>query len=112
MSEIEVTKRDIQRIKKEFREHHTIEGTKKPVILDDFSARLIALNRKGFRMWKSSIHKSHRMNKWHTEVRAPAGTPRYYNCRQCTKCGGEQKYHAAGRFIDSPLLRECRKCEE
>jgi len=105
---IEVTKRDIQRVKKEFREKHKIEGTNKPVILDDFSAKLIAQNRKGFQLWKSSIHKSHRMSKWITDIRSPAGTPRFYRCRHCTKCGYEQIYHAAGRFIDPPLLRECK----
>lgn len=106
--QIEVTKRDIQRIKKEFREKHKIEGTNKPVILDDFSAKLIVQNRKGFRMWKSSIHKTHKMSQWHSDIRCPASTPRFYNCRHCTKCGFEQIYHSAGRFIDSPLLRECK----
>lgn len=45
-------------------------------------------------------HPSHRMSKWEVDVRAPAGTPRFYSVRQCVRCGEEEMKHAAGHFVD------------
>jgi hypothetical protein len=56
---------------------------------------------------KRAIHKSHRMGKSFTDVRAPAGTPRFYGVRQCKGCGGEEIEHAAGQFTDYDLVKPC-----
>ena len=56
---------------------------------------------------KRPIHKSHRMGKRHTDVRAPAGTPRFYAVRQCKGCGAEEIEHAAGQFTDDGLVKPC-----
>lgn len=50
-------------------------------------------------------HRSHRMVRWETDIRAPAGTPRFYRVRSCTRCGEEEAIHAAGHFrgrLDEP----------
>ena len=47
------------------------------------------------------------MNEWHTEIRAPVGTPRFYAVRQCKICDYEQSEHPAGRFIDHQLKMAC-----
>lgn len=57
---------------------------------------------------KRTIHVSHRMGKSFTDVRAPAGTPRFYGVRQCEDCGAEEIEHAAGQFTDDDLVRSCR----
>lgn len=57
---------------------------------------------------KRTIHTSHRMGKWITDVRAPAGTPRFYGVRQCKGCGAEEIEHAAGQFTDDDLAKPCR----
>lgn len=54
---------------------------------------------------KTVPNKSHRMGRWRTEVRSPAGTPRFYRVRNCTKCGGEEMEHAAGHFFEGLLVR-------
>jgi|GEM_PF-5904178 len=51
---------------------------------------------------------SHRMGRWHTDIRCPASTPRFYTCRECVKCGEGQMYHAAGIFNDPGLSEECQ----
>lgn len=45
-------------------------------------------------------HPSHEMTEWRTEIRAPAGTPRFYGVRECTACGGEEMQHPAGHFLN------------
>lgn len=57
---------------------------------------------------KRPIHKTHRMGKAYSDVRAPAGTPRFYSVRQCKDCGGEEIMHAAGQFTDDDLVQACR----
>lgn len=57
---------------------------------------------------KRPIHTSHRMGKSFTDVRAPAGTPRFYGVRQCKGCGGEEIGHAAGQFTDDDLTKPCQ----
>lgn len=57
---------------------------------------------------KRLIHESHRMGKPFTDVRAPAGTPRFYGVRQCRDCEGEEIEHAAGQFTDDDLVKPCR----
>ncbi len=56
---------------------------------------------------KRAIHSSHRMGKRYTDVRAPAGTPRFYSVRQCKGCGAEEIEHAAGQFTDDDLVKPC-----
>lgn len=106
-SSIVITKKEIEAIKKEYREKHKIEGTNKPVILDDNLAEYILKARKYREQWLNSIHKSHKMNKWHSAIRSPAGTPRFYGVRECKNCGFEQMEHPAGRFMDEQLKRPC-----
>ena len=57
---------------------------------------------------KRSIHTSHRMGKPFTDVRSPAGTPRFYGVRQCKDCKAEEIHHAAGQFTDDDLGRPCK----
>lgn len=56
---------------------------------------------------KRAIHQSHRMGKPFTDVRAPAGTPRFYSVRECSGCGAEEIEHAAGQFTDDDLIKAC-----
>lgn len=57
---------------------------------------------------KRPIHESHRMGKVFSDVRAPAGTPRFYSVKQCRGCQGEEIAHAAGQFTDDDLVAPCR----
>ena len=57
---------------------------------------------------KRKVHTSHRMGKSFTDVRAPAGTPRFYGVRKCKGCGAEEIEHAAGQFADDDLVKLCR----
>jgi hypothetical protein len=107
MIPIKVTKKEIEKIKKEYFEKHKIIGTDIPVTLTDQTAKIIAESRKIRRRWLTSIDKSHKMSKWHTEIRSPAGTPRFYGVRECKNCGFEQIEHPAGRFMDNELKRKC-----
>lgn len=104
---ITVTKREIEKIKKEYREKHKVEGTNRPVILDDNLAEYILKSRKYRKQWLESVDKTHKMSKWHSEIRSPAGTPRFYGVRECKICGFEQMEHPAGRFMDEQLKRKC-----
>jgi hypothetical protein len=56
---------------------------------------------------KRPIHVSHRMGKNYSDVRAPAGTARFYSVRQCKGCQGEEIMHAAGQFTDDDLVKPC-----
>ena len=56
---------------------------------------------------KRPIHMSHRMGRAFTDVRAPAGTPRFYSVRECQECGAEEIAHAAGQFTDDALVKPC-----
>jgi hypothetical protein len=47
------------------------------------------------------------MGKSYSDVRAPAGTPRFYSVRQCKGCGAEEIEHAAGQFTDDDLVKTC-----
>ena len=58
------------------------------------------------------IHNSHNMSGWKTQIRAPAGTPRFYAVRQCEQCGGEKIKHPAGHFVDKWLYDPCVGDEE
>jgi len=57
---------------------------------------------------KRKVHTSHRMAKSFTDVRAPAGTSRFYGVRRCKGCGGEEIEHAAGQFTDDALVKPCQ----
>jgi hypothetical protein len=56
--------------------------------------------------WKP-VHPSHEMTPARSEIRAPAGTPRFYGVRNCRRCGAEQAEHPAGRFMDAELRVRC-----
>lgn len=56
---------------------------------------------------RSKIDKSHKLTKWHTDIRAPAGTPRFYGVRHCKYCELEEIEHAAGHIIDPGLFKKC-----
>ena len=56
---------------------------------------------------KRQIHESHRMGKEFSDVRAPAGTPRFYGVRRCDYCEAEEIAHPAGAFTDDDLVRPC-----
>ena len=56
---------------------------------------------------KRPIHVSHRMGRPYPDVRAPAGTPRFYTVRQCRNCGAEEIEHAAGQITDDALVKRC-----
>jgi len=58
---------------------------------------------------KRRVHASHRMGKPFTDVRAPAGTPRFYSVRECQDCGAEEIEHAAGQSTDDDLVKPCCK---
>lgn len=55
---------------------------------------------------------SHKMSKWQTDVRAPAGTPRFYSVSSCKLCGAEMIKHPAGERMDDDLTRLCLVSEE
>lgn len=57
------------------------------------------------------IHNTHIMTEWHTEIRSPAGTPRFYGVRECKKCKAEESKHPAGHFIDEELYTACGEVE-
>ena len=112
---IKVTKKEIEEIKKEYLEEHTYIGTDTPVILNDMSAEHIVRSKKFHEAWKDNVHSSHEMGDWFTDIRAPVGTPRFYGCQECKKCGAEHIYHSAGRFKDKELLYPCEgelKCQK
>lgn len=56
-----------------------------------------------------SPHPSHDMGKYHTEIRAPAGTERFYGVRKCKVCSAEQLDHPAGHFMDEELKQPCMR---
>jgi hypothetical protein len=51
-------------------------------------------------------HSSHSLTKWGSEVRSPAGEPRFYGVRRCRHCGADELKHPAGHFLDG-LLGPC-----
>jgi len=58
--------------------------------------------------WKHKPHSTHKMGKGHSEILAPAGTPRFYYVRECKLCGAGQAEHSAGKFCDAELLKPCK----
>lgn len=75
--------------------------------MDEKVAKILIESRRRREAWLNSIHETHDMNDWHTEIRAPVGTPRFYAVRQCNNCEHEQSEHPAGRFMDSQLKGKC-----
>jgi hypothetical protein len=105
---MEFTKKEIKKVIDEYYNEHTVVGTKdKPVVIDERTAVLILESRRRKEEFINSVDDSHDMNEWHTDVRAPVGTARFYSVRQCRRCGYEQGIHAAGRYIDPWLKRRC-----
>jgi hypothetical protein len=106
MSKHEVKPEEILEIKQEYFEKKVI-GTSKPVIINNDVAKILVRSRKHFHKYLNSVHESHEMTDWRTEIMAPAGTSRFYKYRECKNCGGAQYYHAAGKFIDNKLKNIC-----
>lgn len=52
-------------------------------------------------------HPSHVMGEERSEIRAPAGTPRFYGVRECVNCEAEEIEHPAGHFWDEELEHPC-----
>jgi len=105
--EYAISNKDIEEIKREFREEHMVIGTNDPVIISNETAKIVLRSRKGFEEYLNSVHGSHTMTEWECKIMTPAGTSRFYYYRECTKCGGEQYHHPAGRFINPELKRKC-----
>jgi len=105
--DIEITLEEIEALKKEWFETKTYHGTDKPIVLDDRAAEHIINSKKYHDAWINSVHESHDMCDWRTQIMAPAGTERFYAYRQCENCEGEQYHHPAGKFMDSYLEKEC-----
>ena len=108
MKKYKFTQKEIDEIKKEYLEKHTYIGTDKPVVLDDNTAYYVLASRARFNDYINSVHPSHNLTEWYSEVKCPASTARFYSTRKCKNCEGEQYYHAAGRFIDSKLKHKCK----
>jgi hypothetical protein len=105
--DIVVTPEEIEAVKKEYSKKYYF-GTREHIKLDDNMAIYVIKGRKGHEAYMNSVHKSHKMTKWSSTILAPCGTPRFYSIRECKKCGGEQYYAAAGRFIDPELKEKCK----
>lgn len=101
------TPAEIEEVKREYREEHTVIGTDKPVIIKEATAIAVLSSRKRHKDYINSVHESHDMTDWESKIMAPAGTERFYSYRECTKCEGAQFHHPAGRFIDNELKKEC-----
>jgi len=98
---------ELQTVIDEYYNEHTVHGTDKPVVITKQTAEYVLASRRRMEEFDNSVDDSHDMNDWHTDVRAPSGTPRFYSVRQCKRCDGEQAKHSAGRFIDPELERRC-----
>jgi len=100
------SKKQINDVIKEFSKR-CMHGTDKPVVLDERGAFLILRSRKHLDDYLKSVHPSHDMTDWYSEIKCPCNTERFYKTRKCKKCEGEQYYHPAGRFIDPELEKPC-----
>jgi len=106
--EIEITKKEIEAVKKEYSKKY-YHGTREHIKLSDDLAKYVIKGRKGHEAYMNCVHKSHKMTEWTSTILSPCGTPRFYSIRECQKCGHEQYYAAAGQFIDSQLKEKCLK---
>jgi hypothetical protein len=105
---MEFTEKEIKEVIDEYYNEHTVVGTKdQPVVINEQTAIIILKSRKRQQEFIDSVDDSHDMTDWYTEIRAPAGTPRFYSVRHCKQCEGEQMQHPAGKFTDPPLKRRC-----
>ena len=102
-----ITDKEIQTVIDEYYNEHTVHGTDKPVVISENTAQAIIRSRRSREKFLNSVHDSHDMTEWYSDIRAPAGTPRFYSVRHCKRCEYEQMEHTAGRFIDPPLERRC-----
>ena len=55
---------------------------------------------------------SHQMGEGYAETISPMGTPRVYERRDCSRCGGSDYSHPAGYFVTEALLAPCVPDEE
>lgn len=102
-----VSKKEIKKFIKQYAKEHTYFDTDEPVQLSEKVAKILILSRRRREEWLNSIHKSHDMTDWYTDIRSPVGTPRFYGVRQCKNCKYEQIEHPAGRFMDHELKKAC-----
>jgi hypothetical protein len=105
--EIVITPEEIEAVKIEYSKKY-YHGTREHIKLDDNTAKYVLKGRKGHEAYLNSVHKSHKMTEWGSTILSPCGTERFYSIRECKKCGHEQYYAAAGRFIDPELKEECK----
>lgn len=105
--DIEITQEEIEKVKKEYLKEHTYIGTDKPVVLNDKTAKYVIRGRKYHEAYLNAVDPSHDMTEWENKVMAPAGTERFYRYRVCKRCGYEQYYAAAGKFLDNWLEKRC-----
>lgn len=104
----EFTEKEIAEVMEEY-SHKTYIGSDKKIKLDESTTIYILRGRKRETEFLNSVHSSHDMTDWYSEIRSPAGTPRFYSCRECKNCEGEQYHHPAGKFIDSELKIKCER---
>ena len=106
MNKYKFSQEEIDVVKEEYSKKKMI-GSDEFCSINDKTATYVLTGRKRLEEYLNSVHPSHNMTEWYTEVKAPAGTPRFYRVRHCEDCEGEQYYHAAGRFIDPELTHRC-----
>lgn len=102
----EFSKKEIEEVIKEYSKK-CYHKTDRPIELDERDAIRILESRKRHENYINSVHPSHNMTDWYSDIKAPSGTPRFYATRKCKKCEGEQYHHPAGKFIDHELKTLC-----
>jgi hypothetical protein len=103
-----ITEEEIQEIKDEFLKKSVIgSDPPEPVKVSSVTAQCIIRARRSHQEWLDSVHESHDMTDWNSQIRAPSGTERFYSVRECVNCGYEQAEHPAGQFMDYQLKHEC-----
>ena len=104
-----ITKKEIDEIKEEYLKKTVIgSDPPEPVVISTVSAECVIRARRSHQEWLDSVHESHDMNDWYSDIRAPSGTERFYSVRQCKNCEGEQAEHPAGQFMDNHLTHKCQ----
>lgn len=104
-----ISKEEIDEVKEEYLQK-TVIGSDPPIPVEitTSTAEYVIRARRSHQDWLNSVDESHDMTDWRSEVRAPAGTERFYSVRNCVNCEYEMSEHPAGRFMDYQLKRECR----
>jgi hypothetical protein len=104
-----ITQDEIDEVKEEYLQKTVIgSDPPEPVKINDISAKAVIRSRRSHQDWLDSVHESHVMTDWYTDVRCPGSTPRFYGVRECVNCQYEMSEHPAGRFMDHQLKSECK----